>query len=253
MADTEHNDSYPKCNSMRPPIDGERPGALTENGRPPHPTFLSEPPGPPVDLPWAFASIASMLGSKERAAQGLAWVFLLCGSSPACAPPPTTPLPPGGTASRSESDPTGSASTAPGDEAHSPWETCYSTFAPTGDASSDLAHLVRDCGPVGGMRAVSAVRLGQQAEQDPVDRYTFEVPAAGKCYRVYGAGDAAVQDLDLLLRGPKGDSVVADVTHDSWPVLPPRSPICFSEPGLYMLEVSVFRGSGGYALQVWGR
>jgi hypothetical protein len=103
------------------------------------------------------------------------------------------------------------------------------------------------------MRPVSAIRLGQQADQDPVDRYTFDVPAAGKCYRVYAASDAAVQDLDLLLRGVSGDALAADVTHDSWPVLPPQGPICLSEPGLYMLEVSVYRGAGRYALQVWGR
>lgn len=133
------------------------------------------------------------------------------------------------------------------------WETCYSTFSPTGDASADLTRLVRDCGTTGGMRPITGVRLGHQAEQDPVDRYTFQVPTAGKCYRVYATSDAAVLDLDLLLRGKTGDALIADVTHDSWPVLPPREPICFSEPGLYMLEVSVFRGAGNYALQVWGR
>jgi hypothetical protein len=186
-----------------------------------------------------------MLGSTERAAHRLAWLPLLGFFSLACAP-------------QSAAAPPAVASSSPvssteEDNPRGPWETCYSTFAPTGDASADLTRLVRDCGTTGGMRPVSAVRLGQQAEQDPVDRYTFQVPAAGKCYRVYATSDAAVQDLDLLLRGITGDALVADVTHDSWPVLPPRGPICFSEPGLYMLEVSVFRGSGRYALQVWGR
>jgi hypothetical protein len=139
------------------------------------------------------------------------------------------------------------------DEARGPFETCYSTFTPSGEASADLARLVRNCGPTGGMRAITSIRTGEQTAEDPVDRYTFPVPAAGKCYRIYAASDAAVQDLDLLLRGPNGDAVVADLTHDSWPVLPPREPVCFQEPGLYMLEVSVFRGAGHYALQVWGR
>src|SRR5262249_6294875 len=135
----------------------------------------------------------------------------------------------------------------------SPWETCYSSFAPAGEAESDLARLVRDCGTTGGMRAITTVKVGNQAARDPVDRYVFQVPAADKCYRVYAVGDAAIKDLDLLLRGPSGNSMVADVTHDGWPVLPPREPVCFSEAGLYMLEVSVFKGAGRYALQVWGR
>ena len=134
-----------------------------------------------------------------------------------------------------------------------PWETCYSSFTPIGKAEDDLARLVRDCGTTGGMRAITKVRLGTQSSEDPVDRYAFQVPAPDKCYRVYAVGDSAIKDLDLLLRGPKGTAMLADVTHDSWPVLPPREPICFSEPGLYMLEVSVYKGAGRYALQVWGR
>lgn len=205
-----------------------------------------------MDLPWAFDSIANMSGSTERAARQLAWLPLLCFFSPACAPQSTAAPATASPTSQSQTSQTTSEGTTD-ESGRGPWETCYSTFAPTGDAAADLSRLVRDCGTTGGMRAVSAVRLGQQAEQDPVDRYTFEVPAAGKCYRVYATGDAAVQDLDLLLRGVSGDAVVADVTHDSWPILPPQGPVCFSEPGLYMLEVSVFRGSGHYALQVWGR
>lgn len=140
-----------------------------------------------------------------------------------------------------------------GEPAKSTWETCYSSFTPAGDAEGDLARLVRDCGTTGGMRAITKVQLGNQTAQDPVDRYAFEVPAADKCYRVYAVGDSSVKDLDLLLRGPTGQAVVADITHDAWPVLPPREPICFPMSGLYMLEVSVYRGAGRYALQVWGR
>ena len=141
----------------------------------------------------------------------------------------------------------------PEESGRTQWESCYSTFAPSGDAEGDLTRLVRDCGPTGGMRAVTPIRLGTQSSEDPVDRYTFEVPSPGKCYRVYAAGESSIADLDLLLRGPGRDRYVADVTHDSWPVLPPREPVCFNEPGSYMLEVSVYRGSGRYALQVWGR
>lgn len=163
-----------------------------------------------------------------------------CGSAVAGAPAPTTRAEPPAEVSSDE----------PG---KTPWETCYSSFAPTGNAESDLARLVRDCGTTGGMRAVTQVKLGTQSADDPVDRFAFQVPAADKCYRVYAVGDSAIKDLDLLLRGPKGTSMVADITHDSWPVLPPREPVCFSEPGLYMLEVSVYKGAGRYALQVWGR
>ncbi len=188
-----------------------------------------------------------MFRSRDWNGPGLGVSLLLtffatgCGSAVVEAPAPTT--------TRAE-PPTEASSDEP---AKTPWETCYSSFAPTGDAEGDLARLVRDCGTTGGMRAVTKVKLGTQSADDPVDRYAFQVPAPDKCYRVYAVGDSAIKDLDLLLRGPKGTSMVADITHDSWPVLPPREPVCFSEPGLYMLEVSVYKGAGRYALQVWGR
>ncbi len=163
-----------------------------------------------------------------------------CGSAVAEAPPPTARAEPPAEVSSDE-------------PAKTPWETCYSSFAPTCNAESDLARLVRDCGTTGGMRAVTKVKIGNQSADDPVERFAFQVPAPDKCYRVYAVGDSTIKDLDLLLRGPQGTSMVADITHDSWPVLPPREPVCFSEPGLYMLEVSVYKGAGRYALQVWGR
>jgi len=177
---------------------------------------------------------------------GLASVFALLGASACVQSPPPSVLP--------SSSPTSTASPRTEDAAaRTRWESCYGTFSPAGDAPGDLSRLVRDCGPTGGMRAITVVRSGEQSEDDAIDRYTFEVPSAGHCYRVYAAGDGAVKDLDLLLRGPSGNAVASDLTHDSWPVLPARHPACLSEPGLYMLEVSVFKGSGHYALQVWGR
>ncbi|MBK8994990.1 MAG: hypothetical protein IPM35_04455 [Myxococcales bacterium] len=132
------------------------------------------------------------------------------------------------------------------------WSECYSTFSPTGSPKEDLARLTRSCGPTGGMQAVTRVQTAEQSERDPADRYTFYVPASGACYRVYAVGDRNVLDLDVLLRGPDGEDVTGDMSHDAFPVTPPAGPICFDVPGLYMLEVSVFRGSGRYALQVWG-
>ncbi len=187
-----------------------------------------------------------MLRSGDWPARGLGAAMFLALSSAGCGP-----------ANAEAPQPVARLETAPEVTADEPgktaWETCYSSFAPTGDAEADLGRLVRDCGTTGGMRAITKVKVGSQSAQDPVDRYAFQVPAADKCYRVYAVGDSTVKDLDLLLRGPAGTSMVADITHDSWPVLPPREPVCFPEPGLYMLEVSVYKGAGRYALQVWGR
>ena len=61
------------------------------------------------------------------------------------------------------------------------------------------------------------------------------------------------RELDVLIMTLDGEPVAGDITHDAWPVVPPLGPACFVEPGPYVLEVSVFRGSGRYALQVWAK
>jgi len=134
-----------------------------------------------------------------------------------------------------------------------PWETCHSNLAPTGNAQADLSSLTRACGALGGMRPVSDVYVGQQDAADATETLSFQVPAAGKCYRAYAAAEGTVSDLNLIVRKPSGDSVVADLTRSSTAIVPEDNPVCFTSPGLYLLEVGVYRGSGRYALQLWGR
>ena len=159
-------------------------------------------------------------------------------------PAPETPM---DGASRPASTP------RPDDSGPSPWEACYSTFTRTGDPETDLSRLVRSCGAMGGMQPVTEVRVAEQSSEAPVDRYTFDVPAAGTCYRVYAVGANGIEDLDLLLRSPSGAPVAGDVGHDAWPVLPPGAPLCVPTAGRYQLEVGVQRGAGRYALQVFAR
>ncbi len=101
------------------------------------------------------------------------------------------------------------------------------------------------------MTQLTPIVKGAQSAEQPAERYSFFIPEAGLCTRVVAVGDAQVRDLDLLLRDPDGAPLVADLTHDNYPLLPPTGPLCFDQPGTYTLEVSVFEGSGRYALQVW--
>jgi hypothetical protein len=152
----------------------------------------------------------------------------------------------GGSASKSASS-IDTASPEPRD-----WDKCYAGFSPSGNPKSDLGRITKSCGPLGRMRPITAATFGQQSARGPSDRYTFFVPHSDSCFRIFATADRNIGDLDLLLRTPDGEPVTGDITHDTWPVVPPQGPACFEEPGLYVLEVSVFSGGGRYALQVWG-
>lgn len=132
------------------------------------------------------------------------------------------------------------------------WLRCTDGFKPTGLLDNDIKRLGRDCAESLNMGPITPVLKAKQSEKQPADVYTFYVPRAGDCFRVVSIGDSHIEDLDLLLRTPEGEVVAGDLTHDRFPVLPPYGPLCIDDPGMYFLEVSVFEGSGHYAVQVWG-
>ena len=142
---------------------------------------------------------------------------------------------------------------APAHGRSNPWTGCYANFRPAGNPKGDLSRLGRACGPPAGLRPVTPARTRYQRERDPVHPYPLRIAAPGHCYRIFAVGDAHVRDLDLVLRAPDGEEIAADLSHDAWPVLPPRAALCLDAPGLYVLEVSVFRGAGYYSVQIWGR
>jgi hypothetical protein len=159
-----------------------------------------------------------------------------CTSAPAAARP-KTPLP---------------AVSADSQEDASPWSKCYEFFIATGDPTVDIGLLGRECGSRNNQRAVTPVREGKQSESDAVDRFTFTAGGDGKCYRVFAVGERGVRDLDVQLVGPDGEMVASDMTKGPYPVVPAREPACLPRKGIYTVEVSVYRGSGRYAVQVWG-
>lgn len=131
------------------------------------------------------------------------------------------------------------------------FETCYRTFRPTGNAQHDLAQMTSLCGPPNAMKPVTPVLEGTQSQADPIARYTFQ-GETGRCYRIFSASDGGVQDLDMAVLDPDQAVIGHDTNADAFPILNPDGPLCLTRPGTYTVLVSVERGSGKYALQVWG-
>jgi hypothetical protein len=181
----------------------------------------------------------------DRLAAKTVWLIgalgLAVGAAACHAPPPVSPAPRGEDKAVEDDE----------DRAATPWSKCYESFTPSGDPVDDVRRIGLLCGPSNGQKPLSEIRSAPQSENEAVDRYTFTAGGEGKCYRVFGVGDTGVRDLDLQVVGPGGELVAADVAKDAWPVLPPRGPLCLKDRGVYTLEVSVYRGSGKYAVQVW--
>jgi hypothetical protein len=131
------------------------------------------------------------------------------------------------------------------------FETCYQRFHPTGNARNDLVQMTNLCGASTSMKPVTAIIEGSQSQADAIARYTFR-GELGRCYRIFSASDRGVRDLDLAVLDPAHTVVGHDTNEDAFPIVNPDGPLCLTRPGSYTLLVSVERGHGHYALQVWG-
>ena len=131
------------------------------------------------------------------------------------------------------------------------FEACRARFRPTGDVRRDLEAMTALCGPPNAMHAVTPVLDGTQSAADPIARFSF-TGETGRCYRVFSAAEPGVADLDLAVLDPDQAVVGHDTADDAFPVLNPDGPLCLTKPGRYELLVSVERGAGRYALQIWG-
>ena len=131
------------------------------------------------------------------------------------------------------------------------FESCYQGFHPTGNAERDLAQMTSLCGPPNSMKPVTGVIRGQQAHQEAIARFTFR-GEMGRCYRIFSASDRGVQDMDMAMLDPDKNVVGHDTNEDAFPMLNPDGPFCLTRPGQYTVLVSVEKGAGSYALQVWG-
>ena len=131
------------------------------------------------------------------------------------------------------------------------FESCYQGFHPTGSAERDLAQMTSLCGPPNSMKPVTGVIHGSQAHQEAIARFTFR-GEMGRCYRIFSASDRGVHDMDMAMLDPDKNVVGHDTNEDAFPMLNPDGPFCLTRPGVYTVLVSVEKGAGSYALQVWG-
>jgi hypothetical protein len=131
------------------------------------------------------------------------------------------------------------------------FESCYQGFRSTGAVEQDLARMTSLCGPPNAMKPVSPVIQGTQSQHDSISRFTFH-GEMGRCYRIFSASERSVHDLDLAMLDPDKNVVGHDTNEDAFPMLNPDGPFCLTRPGVYTVLVSVEKGAGRYALQVWG-
>jgi hypothetical protein len=131
---------------------------------------------------------------------------------------------------------------------------CHKPYVPTAhDANivGDVTRMAKMCETATGLKKLVAKKDGKQQDQSAPQDLAFRAEK-GKCYRVYAQAESTIEDLDLALVDSEKNIAGEDTTDDSSPVVGEDSVICFSEADSALVRISVGRGGGRWAVQIWG-
>jgi hypothetical protein len=93
------------------------------------------------------------------------------------------------------------------------------------------------------MKPLGKTIIGKQTDADPPQSYPFPAEA-NHCYRVYVDAEPGIQDIEVVIDDSAG--IAAGQGSSGGPPV-----VCFKERDAATVAVSVGRGGGVYALQIW--
>lgn len=130
-----------------------------------------------------------------------------------------------------------------------PGAPCWKGFVSSGNAVGDLAELGKRC-CAGMSPLVGPVKQAfKQGESKSIP-----VPFVPGCYRIIAVGGTGLKDVDLDLKDPSGKIVAADHTpNDVFPMIHPNKELCVDAVQFLSLSITVKKGSGEVAGEVWKR
>jgi len=101
----------------------------------------------------------------------------------------------------------------------------------------------------GHMQPEGEPMAGELAEGERHD--LMLVLKAGHCYRIFGAADAGVRDLDLYLYDGSGVQSHQDPAQSRVAMLGTEADICPAAASTFRLQVHMYKGGGRYRVQLY--
>jgi hypothetical protein len=179
-------------------------------------------------------------------------IALFVGSTGACgggageAPGPATPTgvsAPAPTASHPDS-PNASWRRAPA------FEKCIEETAPGADLVAAVATMAQDCARAMKLHQVGQTVIGTRQHLEPAVAIPLHIDA-NHCYRVFGAADESLLDLDIAIVDSAGLGAGEDSTDRSSAVVLQDGEVCFSAEEDVTVNVSSGNGGGKFAVAIW--
>lgn len=151
------------------------------------------------------------------------------------------------TASAASAASAGALVTALADLPVNEWQRCQHGFTTSGDSKRDLMRLATVCGPVTGMQAMGPRFHGALTLEEAAQ---VRIDLDAGCVRLVASADGSIDDLEVEISTPKGESLGLVNLGRPWAVLPLDRPLCVSSEGTYRVRLSTHAGEGRYSLVV---
>ncbi len=129
---------------------------------------------------------------------------------------------------------------------------CHNDVKTGADLVAGVKAMGQACASAMGLKPLGDVTQDKYKKDDPAHSLPLHAEA-GKCYRVYGLSEDALQDLDIAIMDSAGKSCGEDGSDSPDAVVLESGMICFTVADDVKVNVAAGSGAGKYAVQIWGQ
>jgi hypothetical protein len=116
--------------------------------------------------------------------------------------------------------------------------------------SADVAAIGKACTDATKLHALGAVSAGTQKADAVAQRFPFAAQA-GHCYRAYGSAAAGITDFSVFILDSTGATAARGHTDGTRVAAPSDGALCFHDADTANVVVTIGRGAGPFAVQLW--
>jgi hypothetical protein len=127
---------------------------------------------------------------------------------------------------------------------------CVTTAPANASPPTDVAAIGRSCADPTKLHPLGAVSSGTQKPDAVAQRFPFAAQA-GHCYRAYGSAAPSVTDFSVFILDSTGATAARGHADGARVATPPDGALCFHDADAANVVVTIGRGSGPFAVQLW--
>jgi hypothetical protein len=116
--------------------------------------------------------------------------------------------------------------------------------------SADLAAVGKACADPTKLHSLGSISSGTQKPDAAAQKFPFAAQA-GHCYRAYGSAAAGITDFSVFILDSTGATAARGHTDAGRVAAPSDGALCFRDADNANVVVTVGRGSGAFAVQIW--